>query len=128
MGLKKFLLASVLAIALLSCGEAEKLGNVNLENFKSDRNGCKNLRQIEIDNLMAVQDSLLGMSENEIFNTLGRYDMQILDRRQKKVFIYCLENGEHCQYEDAFPTVRTLALRFNAVSLVNEVSIQVGLP
>jgi hypothetical protein len=34
MGLKKFLLASVLAIALLSCGEAEKLGNVNLENLK----------------------------------------------------------------------------------------------
>lgn len=123
-------LLSILSICLLllSCADAPTLGEVDLKAFKNDRGGCKNLRQQDIDKLKAVEDQLLGKTENEIVELLGRYDVQVLDRRQTKMFVYYLEKGDQCNDLKNAGYVRTMVLRFNAISLVREVTFRIGLP
>lgn len=124
----KFLSILSICFLLFSCGESPSLGEVDLNAFKNDRAGCKNLRQQDIDKLKAVKDQLLGKSENEIVDILGRYDIQILDRRQTKMFVYYLEKGDQCIDLKNDGQVRTMVLRFNAISLVREVTFGIGLP
>lgn len=118
----------ICCVTIFSCTQEQHLGQVDLEAFKSDRGGCKNLREKDIANIEAAKDSLLGKSENDIIAILGRYDVQALDSRQKKIFIYYLEKSNQCEGLPAPEKARTMILRFNAVSLVNEVNFQIGLP
>jgi len=95
------------------------------EIFKSDRNACANKRIEMKESLTNGKDSLLGHSENEIYSTLGRYDLQMLDARNQKIFIYFLENGPQCKSKPSEAT--SLAVYFNATKLVKEITFQKGI-
>lgn len=97
--------------------------------FKEDRGSCEGKRLALVEKLKKEKEAFLGMTENEVLDLLGRYDVQVLDRRQKKIFIYFLEPGPHCELtQNASDATQSMAIRFNAVSLVNEVSFQQGIP
>ncbi len=123
------LLSILITLIASSCGtERIKMPNVNLEAFKADRGGCKEIRTEEIDNLKTEKDSLLGKSENAIIEYLGRYDKQMLDERNTKIFIYYLEKGDQCNNPAIVSDVKTMAVWFNATKLVREITFQQGLP
>jgi hypothetical protein len=93
--------------------------------FKSDRNGCTEKRIEMVEALDIYKDSFIGHSENEIFNTLGRYDLQMLDTRNQKVFIYFLEKGPQCERKPS--ETSSMAVYFNATKLVKEITFQKGI-
>ncbi len=119
----------LLPFLLLACQSGTiNLGKVDTDSFKSDRGGCDSKRKELISGLEAVKDSLLSHSENEVLATLGRYDFQILDRKNEKVFMYYLEPGPHCEHIQNESLARSMAIYLNSVSLVKEVTFQKGLP
>lgn len=94
--------------------------------FKSDRNSCNGLRTSFKETLVVNKDSLIGHSENDIFSTLGRYDLQMLDSRNQKVFIYFLEKGPQCENIPKPTEASSMAVYFNATKLVKEITFQKG--
>lgn len=129
--MRKVFSITILVGLLLNSGCIEKkvdLGTFDVQKFKTDRGGCNGKRVEMINDLKGVQSRLLGLSQNQIFETLGRYDFQILDRRNQKYFVYYLEKGPHCEQIQNPTKAQSMALKFNAVSLVKEVTFQVGMP
>jgi hypothetical protein len=126
--LRNLLIITLLVISL-SCSTKERhFGKFDFKAFKSDRGSCNEARTKMIDELKNVKEEIKGMSQNEVFDTFGRYDMQLLDERNTKSFIYFLEKGPHCETPKKPSQARTMVLRFNAVSLVNEVEFMQGIP
>ncbi|KPM48578.1 hypothetical protein [Jiulongibacter sediminis] len=126
----KFLTPLLFLLFFSACvSEPFELGDgVDLESFKKDRGGCENLRSGQIEALKAVSDNILTHSENEVLATLGRYDFQILDRKNQKVFVYYLEEGPHCEAIQNESSAISMAVYFNATSLAKEVTFQQGMP
>lgn len=126
----KYLSLIVLVFFSWSCvPKPFDLGNeVDLESFKKDRGGCESIRTGQIEALKVVSDSILTHSENEVLTTLGRYDFQILDRKNQKVFVYYLEKGPHCEAIQNESSAISMAIYFNATSLAKEVTFQQGMP
>ncbi len=119
----------LLGAAILGCKpKTFNVGQANLDNFKKDRGGCEDFRVKEIEHLKVAKDSLLSHSENEVLATLGRYDFQILDTKNQKVFVYYLEKGPQCENIQNETSATSMAVYFNAVSLVKEVTFQKGMP
>jgi hypothetical protein len=104
--------------------------NFDFDQWKSDRKGCKNLRITQKNALNALRQDIKGVSQNDIAETFGRPDAQILDERNKKIYIYYLETGEQCLSEKIVKpsNAETVALYFNAVGLVIEMTFQKGNP
>jgi hypothetical protein len=123
----KILIISLLFLS--SCTEKEvDFGTFDLKKFKNDRGGCKGERASMIEDFKAIKPKILGLSEREILKYIGRYDFQVLDRRNEKIFVYYFEKGEHCQYMQNKSASQSVALYFNSVSLVKEVTFQNGNP
>jgi hypothetical protein len=122
------LLLIFLILILQSCGltTSLKLDNIALKVFKKDRIGCKNDRTPMIVELEKQKKKFLGISENEIFYTIGRYDYQTIDKKNEKVFVYFLEKGTQCENLRNRTEATCLILKFNSVSLVKEAIIQKG--
>ena len=118
----------LLSFLLLGCSISDPLEipNFNAENFKSDRGGCKSLRVPEIENLKAAKELILGTSENALFKAIGRYDYQVLSKRNEKIYVYFLEPGPQCEYIQNSTDALSLVLYMNATKLVKEMEIQRG--
>ena len=113
---------------LLACSIADpiEIPNLNSENFKADRGGCKNLRTPEIETLKAAKEEILGKSENALFQAIGRYDYQVLSKRNEKIYVYYLEPGPQCEDMQNSTDALSLVLYVNATKLVKEMEIQRG--
>jgi hypothetical protein len=120
----------ILSLLFLSaCGGKEvDFGTFDLKKFKNDRGGCKGDRANMIEDFKEIKPKILGLSEREVVKYIGRYDFQVLDRRNEKIFVYYFDKGEHCQYMQNKSTSQSVALYFNSVSLVKEVTFQIGNP
>lgn len=123
--MRKILIISL--ISLFSCREKKAdLGNFDLQSFKTDRGGCEGKRDKLIEDLKQLRPKMLSLTENQIVDNFGRYDYQILSRRNEKVFVYFLEKGPQCEYIQNPTKARSMVVYFNSVSLVKEVSFQNG--
>lgn len=122
------LFLGVFCVFLLGCSYSKPLEiqGFNQEQFKTDRSGCKGLRKDAIEQLKTNKDKFLGISENEIMKALGKYDYQVLEERNEKIFIYFLEPGAHCQSTQNPTEAESLILYMNAVKLVKEVDFRKG--
>ena len=106
----------------VSCGPSEKLQGFDAEKWKSDQNGCKELRLSMKDIFREQQDEIKGLRENELKELLGKPDKQELYVRSQKFFVYYLEPGPLCENAKDLPL--TLTVRFNALGLTNEVFLE----
>ena len=104
------------------------LGTFDQKTFRIDRGACEGKREKLIEELKNLRPKILGLTENQVIETLGRYDFQILSRRNEKVFVFYLEKGAHCKNIQNPTQARSMILYFNAASLVKEVSFQFGSP
>lgn len=125
--MRKILIITLLALASCQKKKAD-LGKFDLQSFKTDRGGCERKREKLIEELKVLRPKILGLTENQVVDNFGRYDFQILSRRNEKVFVFFLEHGPHCESIQNITQARSMILYFNAASLVKEVSFQFGSP
>ena len=123
--MRKLFIIALLALCACKNKKAD-LGDFDLRSFKTDRGGCEDKRVKLIEPLKALRPRILGLTENQIIENFGRYDYQILSRRNEKVFVYFLEKGPQCEQIQNPTNARSMLLYFNAASLVKEVSFQTG--
>lgn len=121
----------ILVIFLSACSTKQpNLNGFDLDKWKSDRKGCQGTRLAMKEALFNLKPELKGVSQNDFFKLFGRPDGQILDERNRKIYIYYLEDGEQCKNDrlQSPSTAETVAIYFSAVSLVTEVTFQKGNP
>ena len=117
-------LSIIIAVLLtLSCCEHRTdLGKIDLKKWKDDRNACFGARTQSIEELQLHRQELLGLSESEVVDMLGKPDQNELYTRNQKFYYYFLEPDSSCTA--AVENPKKLVVRFNAVGLAKEVSIQ----
>lgn len=123
--MRKLLIIALVALGACKNKEAD-LGDFDLKSFKTDRGGCEDKRVKLIEPLKALRPKVLGLTENQVVDSFGRYDYQILSRRNEKVFVYFLEKGPQCEQIQNPTNSRSMLVYFNAASLVKEISFQNG--
>ncbi|MFT4733140.1 MAG: hypothetical protein ACI9DJ_000109 [Algoriphagus sp.] len=125
--MKQLAIFILFLISVSSCRQKpiDMGANFDTAAFSSDRKACEGKRELLSPQLEIVKDSLLGYGENKLTATLGRYDLQMLDKRNQKVFIYFLAAGPQCAGNVS--NARTMAVYFNATKLVKEITFQEGI-
>lgn len=118
-----FLYAILLSLAIYSCSGPLDAGNVNLENWKSDRDGCKGLRMQEIESFQAVKNTFLGADNQALIKTFGRPDRVELVDKSQSFFFYFLEPSGDCEGVEIEKEPLRVLFRMNAISKVSEVTI-----
>lgn len=106
-------------LCLAACG-TNKIENFDTEKWKKDPKGCKSERLPLVEILESQKDKLMGLSQSQVVNLLGKPDAQELLKRNAKTFTYYLQAGSQCgegQQEGI-----ALKIHFGALNYVSEVS------
>lgn len=114
-----------LAIFLIfsACTEVPELKNIDLKEWKKDKDACNEYRIEVVENLLSQKEKLRGLSQNEMINILGTADKHQLYERSQKFFIYYLEPNENCnQYTEGY--IKALYIRFNSLDQAVDFNIQ----
>jgi len=116
---------SLIFTFLLACSNPpEKLGNMDLNKWRSDRGGCNNTRKAMEKDLKAAEAELKGKFADTVGDILGRPDIQQLGERNTKFYVYFLEKGPQCDDMKAKSAAKKVILKFNAVGLLSEITYQ----
>ncbi len=119
--MKKGLLFS-LVLFVFACGKPlPDLAPIDLSQWKEDKGGCKSMRASFLSELVSQKDELKGLSEKDIIELLGRPDRNELYKRNQKFYYYDVEPGKAC---DSLATNQQLILRFNAMGMAKEVTVE----
>jgi len=119
---KQIIYSAFLLVFLFACSKPlPTLDGIDLKAWKEDKNGCLNNRSQSIEQLRQQKEKLKSLDEMEIVKLLGRPDRNELYKRNQKFFYYLLEPGVECGI-DKEP--RRLSIRFNAVELAKEITIE----
>ena len=114
---------SLSVLIFLACGPAvPELKDVDLTAWKSDREACLGDRTGMAEAIVDQKNKLLGLSEMDVINLLGKPDRNELYSRNQKFYHYFLDPSAQCASPDSIP--RMLSLRFNAVGLVQEAAVE----
>lgn len=115
----------LLFISLLASACASKLdaGNIDLENWKSDRYGCKGLRLQDLEELKSIKNTFLGATNQELIVTFGRPDRVELFDKSQSFFFYFLEPSGKCEGVKIEKEPLRVLFRMNAIDKVSEVTI-----
>lgn len=122
----RFITSSLLilffAASFISCSSKLEVGNIDLENWKNDRNGCKGLRIKDLEEIKKLKNTFLKANNQELIKTFGRPDrVELLDKSQS-FFYYFLEPSDACGDIKGKEPLKVL-FRMNAVNRVSEVTI-----
>ncbi|MBK6264317.1 hypothetical protein JKA74_04655 [Marivirga sp. S37H4] len=121
--MKNKLLSLLLLCILYGCSSMPELNNIDLNQWKSDKNGCNSYRISVANEIINQKKKLKGLSQTEIISLLGQADQHELYERSQKFFIYYLEPGKKCEnYSDQY--FRALYIRFNALDQAIDFNIQ----
>jgi hypothetical protein len=112
-----------LFIALLGCGKPlPALENINLQDWKNDKNGCTGKRMAMKDNLINQKEKLLALTETDMVKLMGKADAVELYKRSEKFYTYYFTGGPGCG-QDTIPGSKMI-IRFNAMNLAKEVVVE----
>jgi hypothetical protein len=110
-------------IWLSSCSSAVDAGKINLENWKSDRYGCKGLRMQDLEEFRSIKNQFLGLDNQAIIKTFGRPDRVELIDKSQSFFFYFIEPSSDCNGVEQKKEPLRILFRMNALSKVSEVTI-----
>lgn len=108
---------------LSSCSSAVDAGKINLENWKSDRYGCKGLRMQDLEEFRTIKNQFLGIDNQAIIKTFGRPDRVELVDKSQSFFFYFLEPSSDCAGVEQKKEPLRVLFRMNALSKVSEVTV-----
>jgi outer membrane protein assembly factor BamE (lipoprotein component of BamABCDE complex) len=115
---------TLIAVLESSCGKSlPVLDGIDRQAWKDDKNACAEKRTEMIDRITAQKEKLLGLTEVELVELLGKPDRNELYKRNQKFYYYFVQPSEKCidQLKNKHPA--QLVVRFNAVGLAKEVSV-----
>ncbi|SHM77940.1 hypothetical protein SAMN04488057_103298 [Cyclobacterium lianum] len=115
-------LTFICAFVLFSCTSKLDAGNIDLEAWKKDRDGCLGLRLQHTEELQRIKNTFLAKYNQEIIKTFGRPDRVELVDKSQSFFIYFLEPSDECGLKMEKEPLKVL-FRLNAISKVSEVTI-----
>jgi hypothetical protein len=122
---KNYLFLFMSFLLTTACSSApEKIGNLDLMQWRSDRGGCKDVRKGLESELVKIQGELMGKHIDEVGFMLGRPDIHQLGARDQNFYVYFLEKGVHCTDITQKSAAQKIILRFNAVGLLSEITFQ----
>ena len=120
-------LVLILALSLFtwlsSCSSAVDAGKINIENWKSDRYGCKGLRLQDMEEFRTIKNQFLGIDNQALIKTFGRPDRVELVDKSQSFFFYFLEPSSDCAGVELKKEPLRILFRMNALSKVSEVTI-----
>ena len=113
----------LVCLMCLSCRKPlPELKGIETEVWTVDKNGCSGVRANSIEALKEQKSAVLGLSEMEIVQVLGKPDRNELYKRNQKFYYYYLQPAPECeQHPDS---ALRLAIRFNAMGLAKEISVE----
>ena len=108
-----------------SCGKKKaNISDFSSTKWKSDKNGCENIRQDLVPLLIEQRDKLKGLSFNDVIDLLGMPDGNELSKREEKFYLYFINASPACDsYIEAEKTL-TLKIRFSFRGIVKELSLE----
>lgn len=118
-----FLVGITLVLSVSSCSGPVDAGKMNLENWKSDRDGCKGLRIQELEEFQAIKNNFLGVDNQALIKTFGRPDRVELVDKSQSFFFYFLEPSGDCEGRISEKEPLRVLFRMNAISKVSEVTV-----
>jgi hypothetical protein len=117
------LLCLIGSVLLLACSSKLDTGNLNMENWKSDRYGCGGLRIQDLEELQQIKNTFLGANNQALIKTFGRPDRVELVDKSQSFFFYFLEPSIQCDGVKIEKEPLRILFRMNAISKVSEVNI-----
>lgn len=124
--MSRFAWLSFLFIIVLesSCGkELPVLDGIDRQAWKDDKNACGEERTKMIDSITSQKEKLLGLSESDVVSLLGKPDRNELYKRNQKFYYYFVQPSEDCDSEFKVGHPARLVVRFNAMGLAKEISV-----
>jgi outer membrane protein assembly factor BamE (lipoprotein component of BamABCDE complex) len=120
----KWLSLIIVLLILSGCGkELPEFENLDLEQWKKDKNACGTYRVEYNETFQSQKKKLLALKEMQIVELLGRPDRNELYKRNQKFYYYYLKPSPDCSTYNSESNAR-LAIRFNAMGLAKEVMIE----
>ena len=117
------LAVTLLIMVTASCTSyTPELKGINLDEWKSDPNGCHGIRMTMKDAIDSQKEQLLRLDELQITETLGKPDEHELYKRNQKFYHYYISAGPACKMSENRPI--RLTIRFNAMGLAKEVILE----
>lgn len=110
----------------LACNPPKTIEGFENAGWKKDKMACSGIRERMATDFEQVRKKLIGLSQDEIIDVLGMPDLQRLDTRNQKFFLYYVAAGNQCQDGKVLSVARKIAVRFNATGYVSEVTYQQG--
>jgi hypothetical protein len=108
-----------------ACGKSlPTLDKIDLVAWKNDKNACSGERTSMSLALQSQSEKLLALSEQEIIDLLGKPDENELFKRNQKFYYYFLEPSKACNLTSRESDPERLVIRFNAIGLAKEVSVE----
>ncbi|QDH80651.1 hypothetical protein FKX85_17025 [Echinicola soli] len=114
---------TIILAAFTSCLSKLDTGNINMDNWKNDRDGCKGLRIKDLDELQSLKNTFLGATNQELIVTFGRPDRVELLNKSQSFFFYFLEPSSECDSHNKEKEPLKALFRLNAINKVSEVTI-----
>lgn len=108
---------------LASCSSKLDTGAINIENWKSDRYGCKGLRLQDQEEFEKIKNTFLGADNQALIKTFGRPDRVELVDKSQSFFFYFLEPSGDCESIKPEKEPLRVLFRMNAISKVSEVTV-----
>jgi hypothetical protein len=109
---------------LFSCGKSlPSFEDIDLQAWKDDKQACHGKRSSMIDAMKNQSEKLLALSQQEVIALLGKPDENELYKRNQKFFYYFVQPSASCS-NSGTPNPKKLVIRFNAVGLAKEVSVE----
>ena len=110
-------------LLLLSCHSAVDIENFDEAAFRSDPNGCTGARAGMKESLFAAGQHFKGLTQEEIYATLGKPDRQELATRSQKYYVYYVDPAPECS-GDSTQLPLTLFVRFSAMNRASEIKYE----
>jgi hypothetical protein len=111
-------------LLVLSCDKPlPTLEGVDAQRWKEDKKGCLHFRRMMSRAIEEEKEKLLALNDLQITTLLGKPDQHELYKRNQKFYYYFIDAAPACRPgEDS--TAQKLVIRFNAMGLAKEVSIE----
>jgi hypothetical protein len=114
-------------LSIISCSAPDKIGTLDLVQWRNDRGGCAGQRIKLLKDFEKSEPELLSKHIDTITKALGRPDIFQLGGRDTKFYVYFFETGTHCQDKSKPSIAKRVTLKFNAIGLLSEIKYNSGI-
>jgi hypothetical protein len=96
---------------------------MDLEKWREDKNACQYMRPSMREAIERQREKFLSLDQMQVVKLLGKPDQNELYSRNQKFFYYFIEPAPTCGVATDTAALK-LVIRFNAVGLAKEVSVE----